>query len=324
MSSHAGELAHALVPALVAACEGRLERIEWFSSTGQRGGAATATGVWRSDAGDKPVFIKLPVDPTEYRWTSALSRAHADAPRVTPVVLAGGEELGGHDLAWLVCERLDTPHTPTRLGEAGVRAVLHSCVLMQQAAEAQCSPMSLPTPVLPDWERALARGREACKSGEVPDGPRWVQLIHWVQRHLPAMTALWRSRPINSWCHGDLHPGNVMCRPGDALCGAQGPARVLVDLGLFHAGHWIEDALYFERQYWGHKHLLFGIKPVTFVANDRRQRGLVSGGDYGRLANVRRVLAAACAPALIEREGNPAYLAAALDIGESLAPQLRV
>jgi hypothetical protein len=57
-----------------------------------------------------------------------------------------------------------------------------------------------------------------------------------------------------------------------------------------------------------------GVNPLKDLALHRRELGLNCEGDYGRLASVRRVLTASCAPALIEREGNKAYLDAALEI----------
>jgi hypothetical protein len=94
-----------------------------------------------------------------------------------------------------------------------------------------------------------------------------------------------------------------------------------VDLALVHPGNWVEDALYLERQYWGHSELLHGVKPLSTLAKFRRERGLPTDECYADLATVRRVLMAACAPALIEREGNPKYLHAALDLIERFLPQ---
>ncbi len=45
---------------------------------------------------------------------------------------------------------------------------------------------------------------------------------------------------------------------------------VLVDLALVHPGHWVEDALYLERQYWGHSDLLKGVKPASELARLRQ------------------------------------------------------
>jgi hypothetical protein len=97
---------------------------------------------------------------------------------------------------------------------------------------------------------------------------------------------------------------------------------VLVDLALVHPGHWIEDAIYLERQYWGHSDLLKGVKPVSELARLRRERGLNANDNYPDLANVRRVLMAACVPAAAEREGNAKYVRAALELLDRLIPQV--
>jgi len=121
---------------------------------------------------------------------------------------------------------------------------------------------------------------------------------------------------LDTWCHGDVHPGNVLRR------GEHGQL-VLIDLGLVHPGHWIEDALYLERQYWGHEDWLGGVKPVSILGRLRREAGLPMDGDYGELANIRRVMMAACVPAVVDREGsNTKYLRHALDLIERLLPQI--
>jgi len=76
-----------------------------------------------------------------------------------------------------------------------------------------------------------------------------------------------------------------------------------------------------ERQYWGHTELLHGVKPVSALAKLRRERGLPTDDQYAELCHARRVLMAACAPALLEREGNPKYLHAALELIERFLPQ---
>jgi hypothetical protein len=43
---------------------------------------------------------------------------------------------------------------------------------------------------------------------------------------------------------------------------------------------------------------------------------------YPQLANIRRVLMASCAPAMMEREGDKAYLHAALEVLERFLPQV--
>jgi hypothetical protein len=108
-----------------------------------------------------------------------------------------------------------------------------------------------------------------------------------------------------------------MRRPGTApnCC-------VLIDLALVRPGHWIEDAVYLERQFWAHPEQLFGVHPVSHLARLRREQGLSTDGDYGQLANVRRVLMAACVPALFPQEGSTRYVQAALDLLLRVLPQV--
>jgi len=61
---------------------------------------------------------------------------------------------------------------------------------------------------------------------------------------------------------------------------------------------------------------------LSQLATFRRNLGLICDDDYGTLANIRRVLMAACAPAWIEREGSPAHLAHALTLLQKLLPQV--
>lgn len=65
-----------------------------------------------------------------------------------------------------------------------------------------------------------------------------------------------------------------------------------------------------------------GASLLSQLAAFRRELGLACDDDYGQLANTRRVLMASCAPAWIEREGNPRHLAHALQIIERLLPQV--
>ncbi|MDX2131805.1 MAG: phosphotransferase [Planctomycetota bacterium] len=317
------DLAQSLEGVLRECCGGRLGHVDWFHSHHQRGGAATGFTTWRADSGESlEVVVKLPVTPVEHRWTVALGEidpsrwgdrwAHG---RPTPRVVAAGTALGGYDLAWLVLERLAGPALSNdRMCEQAALDLLRAAADFQAAA-IHAAPLG-PAPPSPDWERLLERSRALCRTGGVSDAQKWNDEVRRVQRALPVLRRRWESRPINAWCHGDLHPGNALRRPGpDGGCPC-----VLVDLALVHAGHWVEDALYLERQFWGHEKVL-GIKPVPTLARLRRERGLPADDSYGDLALVRRVLAAACAPALSEREGNPRYLRAAMEIIGRCLPQ---
>lgn len=284
-----------------------------------------------------------------------------------PRVVACGTEVGGYDLAWVVVERLSGSPLGghgCHLVEQDVRDMLEAVVEFQSRAVA-AHPVDAKAGRAvkePDWEALIARGREEARDHVIADAPQWSEALRQVGRALPGLLNTWHARPINTWCHGDVHPGNAMRRSkengtptmpggengfaigGGAPFGASGTddgenvagvgeggagGCVLIDMALVHPGHWLEDALYLERQFWGHEQFLHGIKPVSELARLRRERGMGGGGsgggaaedgDYAHLACVRRVLAAACAPALIEREGNPKYLHAALEVVEKFLP----
>lgn len=306
------------MPALIEACggEGRLRHLTWFRTDQQRGGGSTAAAVLCDDDGrEHPVIVKLPVGYQEWKWTTRLAalQEHDERP-VTPRVLRSGLELGGHDLAWLVIERLPGRTIGNQMDEATVRGVLSACARLQQLCARVDAATVQPTRKT-DWEMMMRRSRDALhRSGgggrgsvlSPHDAQIWNNELKAVHRVLPTLLARWEARSKVDWCHGDLHGGNAV-RDGHGHV-------VLIDMALVHPGHWIEDALYFERVYWGNPSAMGGVNPLKDLALHRRELGLNCEGDYGRLASVRRVLTASCAPALIEREGNKPYLDAALEI----------
>ncbi|MFZ4572981.1 MAG: phosphotransferase family protein [Phycisphaerales bacterium] len=331
----ANGLAHALVPVLRQAVDDRLGDASFFRSAWQRGGSQTAFSTWRLDTGEVvPVIVKLPVSPNEFNWTTLLgkcdqSRWH-DADQVrgsTPRVLASGMELGGYDLAWIIVERLAGEPLGKTLDEGSVVDLLAAAADFQMVA-CRVAPIGpeIRRPRSPDWEQLLGRAREACKTHSLPEWNHWQETIKKVQRALPVLQGRWESRLINSWCHGDLHPGNALHRapePGQPEDVNRRHGVVLIDLALVHPGHWVEDALYLERQFWGHTDQLHGVKPVGTLARLRRERSLDVDDSYADLAVVRRVLMAACAPAVLEQEGaNPRYLHAALETLNRTLPQV--
>jgi len=349
------DLAVSLGPALVDHCSGRLGPIEWFKASWQRGGSATGFSTWDIGNGQRiGVIVKFPVGPCELRWTTALGSTHFDRWHhsdslacPTPRVIASGQSLAGYDLAWLITERLQGPALSSSLSAQTILDLLGAAADFHAAA-LRAAPVS-GTPPLAPWEKAIDHSRRVARAGGIQDDQKWNDTLKKVHKHLHQLMARWEARPINSWCHGDLHPGNALRRPlhtttnGPAhahnshnshdnphASGMNGQAAssphtshpcVLIDLALVHPGHWIEDALYLERQFWGHEPLLHGVKPLSAMAKLRRERGLEIDEHYDQLANIRRVLTAACAPANIEREGNPKYLHAALDVIERLLPQ---
>ncbi|MCL4741446.1 MAG: phosphotransferase [Phycisphaerales bacterium] len=317
-------LAAALAPALREACGGRLGEIEWFRSTWQRGGAATGFAQW-TDGESRPVVVKLPVGPREHRWAMLLGAVEAgglppiEDDRPVPRIFAGGDSLGGYDLGWLVMERLDGHTLGHAIDRGAIEDLLRTAARFHALAE-RARPVEGPPPER-EWGALIGRSREALRAHEVEigDAQRWNEALKRVQRALPVLETAWRARPLDAWCHGDLHPGNAMRRATGA--DGVGPC-VLLDLAFVHPGCWVEDAVYLERQFWGHEDRLGGIKPVSMLAKFRRENGLRTDGDYGTLASIRRVLMAACVPGVAAQEGTPSYASAALGIIERVLPQI--
>lgn len=317
-------LAAALGPQLREVCDGRLGEIEWFRSTWQRGGASTGFSTW-TFANDRQieVMVKVPVGPAEHSWTlrlGAVDHEEWDSPGArqmpTPRVVAAGEALGGHDLAWLVVERLKGRTVGSHLTETALMDLVGAAADFQARALAVSNPHRFQTTT--DWVKVIHRARELAPDCGLSEPQRWKEALKRVERVLPQLVDRWEHRDCSSWCHGDLHPGNALYRvfeDGSKFC-------VLIDLGLIHAGHWVEDGVYLERQFWGHSELLCGVKPVAALAKARRQRGLPVVDGYADLANIRRVLMAACVPVQLAREGNQKYVHAALETLERLLPQV--
>ncbi|MGQ0628253.1 MAG: phosphotransferase family protein [Phycisphaerales bacterium] len=315
-------LGQTLAPQLIEASGRRLGPIRWFRSDWQRGGGATGYASFDTGAAAVEVVVKLPVGYTEWKWTTRMgdpTRCPPGCECPTPKVFASGVELGGYDLGWLVLERLPGMPLAGKLDGDGAERLIEAATAFHERA-GQIEPVSEP-PAPPDWEKLVRRGREALLTHGIPDEQRWRHALRDLTHELPRLVSAWRGRTINTWCHGDLHPGNAMRRNRPSAAGSGAGPCVLIDLALVHAGHWIEDALYFERIYWGHETLLRGACPVDLLAAARRLRGLPVEPGYQTLANVRRVLMAGCALAMIEREGNARYIRAALDkLEQLLAP----
>jgi len=328
-------LAPALAPALLEACGGRLSGLRWFRSAWQRGGASTAFAAFECDTrGPIDAVVKIPVGPVEHRFSTALSGVGP-----TPIVLAGGDTLAGYDLAWLVLERAKGRTLSEDLSKAALVELTRVAAAFHQTA-AEVAPAT-PRVDRTDWETLIGRAREAVKQNAIPEEQRWNQAIKGVQKTLASILRVWRARPIDTWCHGDLHPGNaiwsapepptlngesptpVVGELGEAT--APPPARraVLIDLAETHPGCWVEDGVYLERLFWGRAEALEGAKPVKLLAKARKALGLDNGEDHARLANIRRVLLAACVPVFLEREGHPAYLHGALETLERLMPTVQ-
>lgn len=310
------DLGSALEPALLHACNGRLSDVHWFRTDWQIGGASTAHAKYApgADSTKLDVVIKLPLSPREYRFLTGLGETDAPTPRIAQ----HGSELGGYDFAWVVMERL--PGSPPS-------AHLHKEVFERLANAAahfhdHCGRrwQLEPPPPPPDWATLLNRAREAMRANpDIPQAHEWILAIKHTQKALARLQTLWSSRAINTWRHGDLHPGNCMERPVGSPWNAA-PGYVLFDLAEVACGHWIEDAVYLERIFWGRPETLEGVKPVSLIAKARRHLGLDTSDDYATLANVRRILMAATSPAFLRHEGRPTYLHAALGTIDRLLP----
>ncbi len=314
LQARAHDLGPQMEPALVDACEGRLTDIHWFQTSWQRGGAATAYAKARCADGEpaRDVVVKLPVGPREYFAATAMGIADLPGPGIA----FHGTELGGWDIAWLVMERIPGEPLAAHLDK---RVFLD----LAGAAAAYYKRAGDLWPVRPprvewDWSDLLHKARESAQINPIPDAAKWVARLRDTQRALDKLLDVWHSRPINTWCHGDLHPGNLMRRPDGTGWGPS--CAILLDYAETHCGHWVEDAIYVERLYWGKPELLHGVKPVSVLAKARREIGLDTSDEYPLYANARRVLMAAVAPAFIHKEGHPKYLAAALEMLEKHLP----
>lgn len=302
-----GEFASALAPSLIEASGERLSDLRYFSTDWQQGGAVTAYAKWRHDDGSiRDVVVKAPVGPVEHRFTSALGEMDAPTPRVP----ACGEELGPYDLAWLVIERIPGEPMSRNLQKKDLLDLADSTALFYQCTiERFGAPTKEPTPV--DWSALLEKARQSVRDNSIPDEQRWKEALKSVAKSIDSVVAKWRARPMRFWRHGDLHPGNAMRRPEGSPWGK--PCCVLIDLARVTPGHWVTDAVYLERIHWGKPELLHGLKPVKLLAKAMKKIGLDPGDDYNELANLRRLLTAACTPAFLDREGHPKHLAGALD-----------
>ena len=309
-------LGTALGPALIDLCSGRLGPIEWFRTAWQRGGAATGFSTWQPDSGEPvPVMVKLPVNATEFIWTTRMAASgETSGVRPTPRVFAAGDELGPYEFAWLVLERIPGQPLASHLCREGVEGMLQTTARFYTEAEAHSDPTESVVKPPPAWDELLEQSRRAVHEELVEQPARWSALLDRVSMNLQALIDVWLARPITTWCHGDLHPHNMMSRSA-AWVEQEGIAcePVLIDLALVHAGTWVEDALYLERLFWGREDRLSGIEPVEDLHRFREMEGLDEIADWARLADVRRILMASSVPAFLKLEGHPVYVAGALD-----------
>lgn len=304
-SADSRSLAASLAPLLMQACEERLGDIVWFKTDWQRGGAATGrTSFCRDDGTHVPVVVKLPVVQRELTWTERLSDAGGEDP-VTPHLYFCGPSIGGYDLAWVVIEHF--PHGP--LGQHWHDD--HVLRMTEAAARFHAFAARFPvdqTPRHEPWQELVAEAHHNIKTNHINHEQRWAAALKTLRHRLDALVREWEMRPVDQWQHGDLHLANAMSRVSTDA----GPV-CLIDLAEVHAGNWIEDAVYLERQLWARPQRLQPHKPVKALAAARKKLGLPVEAEYPRLAMIRRALLAATAPRFIKSEGHPAYLDACLE-----------
>lgn len=234
-------------------------------------------------------------------------------------MLAAGFELGGYDLAWIVIEKLQGPPLASDPNPTAVWEIFETAAEFHGAAIGIRSVRPEQAPPEPDWCAQIDEALRAVADNDLEPLDRWRAALERAREHAPALAREWAGREINTWCHRDLHGRNAMRRKAHGTASGR---CVLIDLARVAPGHWIEDALYLERLCWGHEHLLCGVEPVTALARARAFNGLAVSGEETRLADLRRVLMAASSPAFLRTEGDPAYLARALEILESRLPLL--
>ncbi|MBL4590415.1 MAG: phosphotransferase [Phycisphaerales bacterium] len=322
-------LANSLAPLLQATCRHRLGNINWFRATWQHSGAGTGFSTWTfPDGREIPCVVKLPVGHREYHWTKRLGLVDPrdwDSPESlalpTPRVLAAGYDLGDYDLAWVIIEKLRNPPIASEMNEGVMWELFETAAEFQSAAILEESVIDASKEhTTHDWAGLIEKGLVSVRKHEIDHEARWVGLLERTQQDLDGLVARWRGRPMNTWCHHDLHARNVMRRLGGES-GSRGRC-VLIDLAMVGPGCWIEDALYLERLFWGQEDGLFGMDPLGTLASTRQAIGLPVGDDDLALADVRRVLMAASSPAFLRTEGDPSYLNGAIEVLDRLLPSV--
>ncbi|MHC4947995.1 MAG: phosphotransferase family protein [Planctomycetota bacterium] len=309
-------LATSLAPLIEEACGGRLSDLRWFKADWQRGGAATATAVLEADGGPaRPVVLKVPVVERELRWMRRL-QDDSDGPTVVPRLYASDDAVGGYDLAWIVIERF--PHGPLgrQWHDDHVPRVADAAARFWAAAGRY--PVDQPPRVEP-WDELVREAIESVKRNRLEPRPRWTAALRALERGLDDVVGPWRARNVDHWLHGDLHLANAMSREASDHGDVQ-----LIDLAEVHAGHWIEDAIYLERQLWAWPERFRAAPPVKTIAAARRRHGLDVEDGYPRLATLRRVLMAGSAPRFVRTEGHPRYLEACLERLEAGLGELKL
>ena len=307
-------LAETLAPVLAEACEGRLSEVTWFRTDWQRGGAATGTALYRlADAATVAVVVKLPVVHRELLW---MRRLQDGGDNVVPRLYASGETLGGYDLSWLVIEHFDQGPLGTHWHDDHVTRIADAAARFQMAALTW--PVDQPARREP-WEDLIKEAQKSLRNNPVQRRHQWRAALKTLRSHLHSIVEDWEARDTAQWVHGDLHLANAMSRESME----SGPV-CLIDLAEVRVGHWVEDAVYLERQLWARPQRLKGHGPVKAIAAARRRWQLPVEDDYSRLAMIRRALLAGTALGFLQSEGDPRYLGACLGWLERAVVELKL
>ncbi len=308
-------LATSLAPLVIEACENKLSDITWFKADWQRGGAATAKAIFsHSDGSVHPVVVKFPVVQRELLWTKRLQKFTPPGSPV-PRLFASGETLGGYDLAWIVIEQFS--HGPLGLhwNDSHIPRIAEAAARFYASASEFVVDQD---PKQEDWYELLKGSSESIKINQLNHTKRWKKALKEFRHRLDGIVSEWRARDTSQWLHGDLHLANAMSRTGID----DGPVH-LIDLAEVHAGNWIEDAVYLERQLWAKPERLKPHPPVKTLARERKKLGLPVEENYSHLATIRRALLASTAPKFIRSEGHPVYLEKCLERLESSLLELK-
>jgi len=307
-------LAETLAPVLGEACGGRLSEITWFRTDWQHGGAATGTARYQvADAATVAVVVKLPVVHRELLW---MRRLQDGDDNVVPRLYASGETLGGYDLSWLVIEHFEHGPLGTHWHADHVTRIADAAARFQMAAMAW--PVDQPARREP-WDEMVKEATRSLRTNAVPRRQEWRTALKKLRGHLDSIVEDWEARDTAQWVHGDLHVANAMSRESME----SGPV-CLIDLAEVRVGHWIEDAVYLERQLWARPQRLEGHGPVKAIAAARRRWHLPVEDDYPRLAMIRRALLAGTALGFLQSEGDPRYLDACLGWLERAVVELKL
>lgn len=300
-----GSFGTMLEPVLRSVCEDRLSEVSWFRTDWQRGGAVTGYATYKDDEGEAhPVVVKLPVPPCELQWFRALQGAED----VVPKLYAGGDVLGGYDMAWLVMERL--AHGPLGSNWGGQEFGL----LIEAIGRFYQASTEIPTNTQHDhrdWDAIFNQARKSVRDNALPESQRWSKALKKASKKYKDWVAVWDDRPMEHWCHGDLHLGNAMTRVEPP----EGPA-VLFDLAKVCVSHWVQDGVYLEHLYWGRPDDLGGHKLCKELAHHRKKIGLPVDGGWADLAQAKRGLLAMSVPAKLDVDGNAHYVHGALQVLE--------